>query len=298
MRYILLILIASLATPSFAAGLRTKFGEVVVRNLKIGQTYSLNKLLSLPLRVLNTGDESVDLRVDVIKASPEALRAGYEVVPDTGWVRLDKQSFTVEPSHEAVTDVVLSIPNDKALLGRKFEADLWSRTQSKAGMFGVGMQSRLLFHVSSALPTDEELKAKFVDRKLANLDFTLLPMSGKADDVPVGKEQDLKALSKISIKLINPNDAKLTFRIRSLPNFEALLTVPSGYEEAPDPKWLRAASEIVKVDSNSIKETALLLNVPDEPRYRGKAYFFPVSVEILEQEIPARAYYKLMVRTR
>src|SRR5687768_3037305 len=53
------ILAALLASdgPAEAAGLRTKFGEVIVRGLKIGQTYSLNNLLNLPLRVVNTGAE-------------------------------------------------------------------------------------------------------------------------------------------------------------------------------------------------------------------------------------------------
>jgi len=280
-----------------AAGLRTKFGEVVVRGLKIGQVYSLNSLLSLPLRVTNTGDQTVDLRVDVIRASSQTLHAGYEVIPSTDWVRLDKHQFTVEPDHEAVTDVVVSIPNDPALMGRRFEADIWSRTQTRVGMFGVGMQSRLLIQVASAPPTEDELKKRFVDEHLANLDFTLLPTEGVARDVPLGTEVDLKKLSKVSIKLINPNDQKLNFRIRSLPNFEALLPVPPGYEEAYDPKWLRPAEEVVPVDGNSIKETSLLVKIPDEARYRGKAFFFPVSVEILEQKIPARVYYKLMLET-
>lgn len=285
------------AIPAKAAGLRTKFGEVVVRNIKIGQELSLNQALNLPLRVLNTGDETVTLRIDVIQASTTTARAGYEIVPSTDWVRLEKQDFTVDPNHEAVTDVVVKIPNDPALMGRKFEADIWSRTQSRVGMFGVGMQSRLLIHVASTPPTEDELKQKFVNKKLADLDFTLLPTIGRAENVPLGKDVDLKKLAKCSIKLINPNEATLNFRVRSVPNFEALLAVPAGFEEAYDPKWLRPAQEVVELEGNSIKETALVINVPDKPENRGKAFFFPVAVEILEQEIPARVYYKLLVRT-
>jgi hypothetical protein len=281
-----------------AAGLRTKFGEVVVRNIKVGQTYSLNSLINLPLKVLNTGDQTVDLLVDVIKPTAEQARSGYEIAPSTDWVRLDKTRFTVEPNHEAVTDVVVAIPNEPKLMGRKFEVDIWSRTQSKQGMFGVGMQSRLLLHISSEAPTEDELKKKFVDRKLANLDFTLLPTTGRADNVPVNEEVDLKKFSKATIKLINPNDDAINFRIRSVPNFEALLTVPAGYEEAYDPKWLRPAEEVVKVEGNSIKETNLLLNIADKAENYGKSFFFPVQVEVLEQEIGASVFYRLMVTTQ
>ena len=292
-----LLTAAWMPRPADAAGLRTKFGEVQVKGLKIGQTYSLNQLLSLPLRVVNTGEETVDLKIDVIAAATTQLHVGYEVVPDTGWVRLEKREFTVDPSHEAVTDVIIAIPNDPSLLGRKFEADIWSRTISAHNMFGVGMQSRLLIQIASTLPTEDELKKKFVDRKVANLDFTLLPTVGQADGVPVGQEVSLKKFAKVSIKLINPNDQTINFRIRSLPNFEALLQVPGGYMDAYDPKWLKPAHDVVTVEGNSIKETDLLLNVADKPENYGAAFFFPVSVEVLEQEISARVFYKLLVTT-
>jgi hypothetical protein len=283
--------------PASAAGLRTKFGEVVVRNLKIGQVYSLNKLLNLPLRVLNTGDEKVELKIEVIAVSSASVKQGYESIPDLSWVKLDKNDFSVDPNHEAVTDVIVSIPNDPKLLGRRFEADIWSHTMTRTGVFAVGMQSRLLIQVDSTPPTEEELKKKFVDRRLANLDFTLLPTVGEAENVPVGIEFDLKKERKLSIKLINPNDAALNFRVRSVPNWEALLSIPKGYEEAPSAAWLKPSEDVVKIEGNSIKEVGLTLNVPNDPSYRGKAFLFAVAVEILEQEIPARVYYKLLVRT-
>src|SRR4051812_36407224 len=76
------------AVPVSGAGLRTPFGEVVVRNLKIGQTYSLYKLVNLPLRVVNTGDAPVELLVDVIPVSTDSLRAGYERAGE-GWVKAE-----------------------------------------------------------------------------------------------------------------------------------------------------------------------------------------------------------------
>lgn len=281
-----------------AAGLRTKFGEVVLRGLKIGQTYSLERLINLPLRLLNTGEETVDLKIDVIAITTASTKAGYDPIPDISWIKLSKQEFTLEPNHEAVTDVVVSLPNDPSLLGRRFEADIWSRTQSKFQMFAVGVQSRLLIHIDSTPPTEEELKKKFVDRRIADLDFTLLPAAGTAEGVPLGVDYNLKKERKLSIKLINPNDVKINFRIRSVPNWEALLAIPAGYEDAYDPRWLKFAAEIIEVEGNSIKETGMILHIPDEDRYRGKAFLFPVAVDVLEQEISARVYYKLLVTTK
>ncbi|MFA6004648.1 MAG: hypothetical protein WC881_11335 [Elusimicrobiota bacterium] len=297
-RLALAVWVAAVPTaPAEAAGLRTKFGEVVVKNLKIGQVYSLNKLINLPLRVINTGEDTVELKVDVIQAATEAVKAGYAPIPDLAWVTLENRQFRLAPNHEAVTDVTISIPNDPKYLGRRFEADIWSRTQTNSGVFGVGMQSRLLIHVNSEPPTGDELKAKYVDKRLANLDFTLFPTAGTADNVAMGREVDLRKDYKVSIKIINPNEKKLTFRIKSMPNWESLLAVPKGYEDAYDPSWLKPATELVEIEGNSIKEIPLLLHIPDDARYRGKAFFFSVSTDILEQEISARVFYRLLVTT-
>lgn len=286
-----------LASQADAAGLRTAFGEVVVKGLKIGQTYSLHKMLNLPMRIVNTGEASVDLLIDVIQTPSDSLKNGYEPIPDLSWVTLEKREFTLEPNHEGVTDITVSLPNDPSLLGRRFQADIWSRTFGGPGMFAVGMQSRLLIHVDSTPPTEEELKKKFVTSRLANLDFTLHPTVGVAEEVAVGREVDLKKEHKLAIKLINPNDGPLNFRIRSIPNWEALLSIPAGYADSPNAQWLKPAEDVIKIEGNSIRETALFVNIPVRPEFYGAKWIFPVSVEVLEQEIPVRVYYKLLVTT-
>lgn len=295
-----LLIVASLhfcAPAGHAAGLRTKFGEVVVRGLKIGQTYSLNDMIKLPLKILNTGDKAVQLKSEVVIPKPDAMRAGYEPIPDVNWISLDKTEHLIEPNHESVSDVTIAIPNDPKLLGRRFEAAIWSRTTNKTDMFAVGLQSRLLIHVASEPPTGDELKQKFIKKNLANMDFTLHPAAGSAENVPLGREVDLKKEHKISIKIVNPNEEKLHFRIKAEPNWEALVPIPGGFEDAYVPSWVKAEKEVIEVDGNSIKETRLLLNIPKDDRYYAKNFFFAIAVDILEQEIPARVFYRLAVTT-
>jgi hypothetical protein len=292
-----LILTLASASPALAAGMRTKFGEVVVSGLKIGQTYSLKDLVNLPYSVVNTGEEEVDLLIDVLKPEGDTLKNAYDAVTSSAWVTLDQTRFTVSPNREVATDLKVAIPNDPALLGRRFQADIWARTRSAKGMFAVGMRSRLLIHVDSTPPTEEELKRKFVNKRLANLDFTLLPTSGTAEDVPLGKKVDLRKHGKVGVKVINPNDAALNFRIRSIPNWESLLKAPEGFEDAYNPQWLTPAKDVVKVEGNSISETGLFVEIPDKPEHRGKKFFFSVGVEILEAEIPVKVYYRLYLST-
>lgn len=286
------------ASPAAAAGLRTKFGEVVVKNIKIGQVYSLNKLVNLPLRVVNTGDAEVELLIDVVPTNPENLHPGYEVAPSTDWVKIENARFDVAPSKEAVTDVLIQLPNDPSLLGRRFQASIWSRTRSSRGMFAVGLMSRLLIHVDSTPPSEEELKKKFVDETIGNLDFTIQPSQADVGTVELGKPVELKKLEKpASIKLINTNERALNFRVRSIPLYETLLEPVPGWETAYDPKWLVPEKDVVKVAASSIGGVGLKLNIPDEERNRGRKFIFVVSVEVLEQKIPTRAYYRLFVTT-
>lgn len=282
------------AAAAMAGGLRTPFGEVIVRNLKIGQTYSLYRLVNLPLRVINTGADPVELRIEAVKHT--VLNPGYEPVPSLDWVRVDRGTFTVEPNREAVTDLIITIPNDPALLGRRFQADIWSHTVDPRALL-VGLQSRLLLHIDSTPPTEEELKKKFVDETVANLDFTIMPVNASVSDVPLGRAVDLRKERKLSIKMINPNDRPLNFRVRSLPVWESMITVPAGYEEAYNPQWLVPEKEVVKVAGNSIAETGLRLNIPDKAEHRGKRFYFVVSFEVLEQKIATRVFYRLAVDT-
>lgn len=293
------MLLAAAPLPASAAGMRTKFGEVVVRGLKIGQTYSLKELVNLPYSVVNTGDEEVEILIDTVPVTAQVLKTGYEAVPESpSWVSLAQSRFSAQPNSEVATDVVIAVPNDPALLGRRFQADIWARTRGNRGMLAAGMRSRLLIHVDSVPPTEDELKKKFVNKRLANLDFTLLPTNGTAEDVPLGVRLDLRKDRKLSVKIINPNEQALHFRIRSIPNWESLLTRPEGYEDAYNAQWLKPEKEVVEVPGNTISETGLLLEIPDLPEARGKKFFFAVGVEILEAEIQTSVYYKLHVHTR
>ncbi len=279
-------------------GMRTPFGEVAVKNLQIGLTYSLTKLINLPLRLINEGDKPINIESEVIPVPKGGLKKGFERIPDSSWVKLAKHHFTVQPLHEAVSDVIISIPNDPKLLGRKFQVDIWSRSVGKHGMYQTGLESRLLLFINSTPPTEKQLKEKFVNKKLSNLNFDLFPSAGVAKDVPLGKDFDLMKERHLSIKIVNPNDQKLNFQLRSIANWEVELPLPPGVQDAPDPKWVRPAKEIISVAPNMIKETPLIVHIPDLPEYRGKAFFFVISADILEQDIPTHVYYQLVVKTQ
>ena len=135
-----------LVATGSAVELRTPFVEVNLGCLKPGHTYSVLKERNLPLSVTNMGKSPVELRIGVVPPRREELLAGYEPLPDTGWIRLEQERFQVQPGGNAITDVLVSVPGDEKYRGRRFQVWLWSYAMSDTGLV-AGLKSRLLFSV-------------------------------------------------------------------------------------------------------------------------------------------------------
>jgi len=276
-------------------GLRTKFGEVVVKNVYIGQSYSLYKLVNLPLGVTNTSDEPIDVRMSVLKPGDKSLRGGYEAIPSTGWTRLDSElHLGVLPGAEAISDVLISIPDDRELLGRRFQVHFWSRMINRQGV-AAGLESLLLIHVASEpLGELDALRLK-VSTRVANANFMLMPSNGAAAAVPLGERVDLKERYGLSIKLVNPNDQKVTFRLVPKNWYEAAVNPIEGYDMPPNPRWLKFENELLEVPPNSIGEAKMFLELPANETFRGAKWLFVAAADVLEQDVPVHYNYRLLV---
>ena len=126
-----------------ASGLTTAFSEVTLENLEIGKSYSTKEVANLALEVVNTGKEEVDLKMELLMPQEQELKQGYEPIPSLSWIKLEKTEFTkIMPNHTAVTDVLISIPDQKEYKGKKYQAYIWSHTVGET--VGVGLKSRLL----------------------------------------------------------------------------------------------------------------------------------------------------------
>lgn len=138
-------LVVTLSATAEAFGLRTPFIEVNMGCLKPGHTFSVVEIRKLPLSVTNVGDEPVELAIEVVRPSVNQLRKGYEAIPDINWIRLQQNRFRVGPGKNAITDVFISVPDDKRYLGHRYQAWLWSHTVK--GGVRAGLKSRLLFSI-------------------------------------------------------------------------------------------------------------------------------------------------------
>jgi len=139
-------LVVALGTAVGAFGLRTGFVEVNIGCLEPGGTFSVMEKSKFPLSVTNVGDEPVVLVIEVVRPSAHELLQGYEAIPDTNWIRFQRDRFRVDPGKNAVTDVIITVPDDRRYVGHRFQAWLWSHTVLGGGV-AAGLRSRLLFSV-------------------------------------------------------------------------------------------------------------------------------------------------------
>jgi hypothetical protein len=143
---LLLIVCFVFYTETYAAGLTTGFSEVILEDLEVGKTYSTKEVAGLPLVVVNTGKEPVDLKLELLLPDTSELKEGYESIPDLAWIRLEKTDFKkIMPNEAATTDVLISIPEDKLHLGKKYQVFIWSHTTG--GTIGIGLKSKLLLKI-------------------------------------------------------------------------------------------------------------------------------------------------------
>lgn len=143
--FISFLIIFSLMQFSFAGGLTTGFGEVLVENLSLGKAYSMKKEAKFPLIITNTSNQKVDLKIELLLPQEGELKPGFKAIPDFNWIRLEQKEFVIEPNYSAKTDVFINIPNEQQYLGKKYQVFIWSHTVGKA--IGVGLKSKLLFTI-------------------------------------------------------------------------------------------------------------------------------------------------------
>lgn len=141
------LFVFSLSFCLYAAGISTGFSEVRLENLRIGISYSVKKTANMPLVIMNTGSNPIDLKVELLAAEPAELKEGFLPIPDLSWVKLERRDFKdIKPGAEAVTDVIISIPQDKKYQGKKYQLFIWSHTVGKA--IGIGLKSKLIFTIA------------------------------------------------------------------------------------------------------------------------------------------------------
>ena len=163
-------------------------------------------------------------------------------------------------------DLLLSIPDDPKLTGRHFQVMV--KAVGVDGMFGVGVENRVRFSVGSG---PESLKAEKKKKAMQQLDFDVTPQALYLTEVPVGRSWDSRKEGRKAVRVANYARDPLTVRL-TVEKWDAGIPLPEGCETIPDPSWVKVKTPLVTVAPDEIGQTGFVLDVPDEPKNRGKRW--------------------------
>ena len=288
----IIAIVFSTVTPLYAGGLRTTFGEVVMENVKIGESYSTTRMVNMPLKVMNTSNMELKLLMEILKPREEELKEGYEIIPSTDWIKLDKYGYFVKPSEEAISDVVITIPNDEQYMGKKFQAYIWSHTVGGEGfVLAVGLKSRLLIHISSSKEKEDIVK------EAGKIYFEVDPYDIFIKKVKPGRIYNTRKKAKVSLNITNPNDRVSIYRIDTLRVKDSFIELARGYEDTPNSAFLTFSKTQFSIDRDGKEQVNMYLAFPDEEEYRNKKYMFIIRTTLLNAQIPVTMYSRVFVTT-
>lgn len=274
------------AEPVWALSMRHSAADARAAGVSPGGSYALGSPPTA-LTIANTGRDPAE--VDLKAAAPGAgeLRDGYEPIPGGSWLELDARRLVLRPGEERAVPALLTLPRRPDDLGQ-FQAQLVSESRSPDG--GV------LRLVSSVLVTLEDEDARAVEKARAKAERRpgveiALGSREKTFVVRPGRRAPLDG----ALKVANVGEEKAGVVVTvGVPPPDGL---PKGVEPAPNPRFVRVKKRVDMIPKGKVEELELEVEVPDQPRYRGRAWAFDVTVEALEREFPKTETLRLYVKT-
>lgn len=147
------------AMPALAAlGLAVTFPDMVLEQIAPGTVFHSLKDRSIPYLVMNRSDGPIDVEVLLEARDAKDVKAGYEPIPDTSWLKVVPETFHLEKGEKMQADLIVSIPKDKKLIGRHFEAGVHSRTVG-SGFLSAGVMHRVYLSIGVPAPTEKPVQA-------------------------------------------------------------------------------------------------------------------------------------------
>jgi|GEM_PF-2313397 len=235
------------------------YAVVEMNNLQIGKTYNLSQITRFPLSSANRDSGTIGLMFTVeYPSAGDSLRTGYEPIPDVSWVTIPQSRFSnVGFGSSAILDVLLTIPDDKQYLGKKYQFYLSSYSVT-GDPIGVGVSGKILISISDAEPDHAEKNAV----KPENVPGTKIKSSPyilEAKDVPLGQKYSIGKL-----KIANDNNCDVECKPESLKLQPTLVYRRPSYCNPMHPEFLLFEPDHIVIPAKKEAEIELFTNFPKE----------------------------------
>lgn len=282
-----------------AGGIAVRFAEVILEDLEPGGVYNLRATKGLPYTVMNNYEGIRDIEILITKPDAADCKQGYEPIPDIAWVRVIPDNFRLGYHESAYCSIIISVPWNEEYRGRHFQVGILARAKPDPFAKGVAIVPQVMYWLrfnvgTKALETTEMARKR---KEFMTLNFHLEPDSLYLRDIETGKQISLGKKGIPALKVVNLGPEKLKLEFKSVP-WKKRFGISEGYEATPDPAFLRCAKETVGIKPDHIVNVPLVLEIPDEPEYRGKKYVFIIKTKLKETEVPLEIFSRVYIETK
>lgn len=253
-----LLLGAGAGEAAVKRSLSTTFVEVLIEGVPVGSRYVLE---AKKIEMINRSDLDLALRFEALDPQPSEMRAGYEPIPDPAWVGFEPRTHEVKVGQTATGKVVLYVPDDPALVGRRFQVALRLGTDPGAGaMLSVGVRPRLLFSVA---PRDAKAAPLVQDapRPLARL----MPYE-------TGTTVGFMTFECGKVTAENQWPEEMAYEVVPDPEAVKRVTVKPHETALPDPGWLETSPQALVLSRYSRGEFLVTARIPLSAEHFGRTY--------------------------
>ena len=199
------------------------------------------------------------------------------------------------PNERASADILISIPDDDRLLGKKYQVMLWSHTLPREGSFlAYGLKSRIIFTTDTVKVSNTEA----ITSSDATVDFTLSPEEIFLENVELGKVYDVEERAGSILKIANPSDREQAFKLQSRTVGNSVATLTREYNDAPDASYLSFSESEFILPPKGTKLIRMYLNFPPKKEFSGQKYMFVIHAYTTDEKIIASVHSRLHASIR
>jgi hypothetical protein len=253
-----LMAVSAMAFAEVRRSITTKFVEVLVEGVPLGSRYVLE---SKPVEMFNGSELSLKLRFDAEVPGPSEMRAGYEPIPDPAWISFEPRSFSVETGRTATGKLVLYVPDDPALVGKRFQAMLYLHTDStEPGMVGMGLRPRFLFSIAKKESKDTPGVVNNPAPKARLTPFGTSPT------------ESYMTFSCSPLKAENLFREEMLYEIALDPGAADRVGMAKGETLVTDPSWLEVSPPDIVLHANTRAEVSVTMKIPLKAENFGKTF--------------------------
>ncbi|MFA5858156.1 MAG: hypothetical protein WC955_03715 [Elusimicrobiota bacterium] len=138
------LLILFIDCEGWTAGLASRLPSVVIEGVVPGGKYRVSKVVGKKFDIYNLSQDTVTVRFMVVV--PQSIKAGYEPVTDTSWVKVSTTALTVLPGKSGGTEIELNVPDEEAYLGKKMQVNVWGYASRKNSVVALGLTTKVFLN--------------------------------------------------------------------------------------------------------------------------------------------------------